>query len=156
MSIRARIEDAMVLWKHNRREGAWVMALTAVAGTARKRYPRPISDNQAFRSFIRDVTPKLMLDKPTQGAPDVTVVFDTTDKTHPEDMIYNDFRCHLFHEGTLSRQVALSESRIVDGEHQGLLNVRAQEIDIPDFFVLRLMDAVREAPENKSEFGPAT
>ena len=59
MSIKARIEDAEILWQHGRKEGAWVLALVAAASTSRKRYPRPMKDSQAFKSFIRDVLPTL-------------------------------------------------------------------------------------------------
>ncbi len=61
MSIKARIEDAEVLWQHGRKEGAWVLALIAAAATSRKRYPKPIKDNEAFKSFIREVLPTFMV-----------------------------------------------------------------------------------------------
>ena len=40
MSIRARIEDTLVLWYTGRREGALLAALVAAAATSRKRYPK--------------------------------------------------------------------------------------------------------------------
>ncbi len=91
MSIKARIEDAEALWQHGRKEGAWVLALVAAAATSRKRYPRPIKDNEAFKSFIRDVLPTLMYGKPLQGTPNPRIVFD---QTPVEDIVYEHLRCN--------------------------------------------------------------
>src|SRR3989344_173508 len=66
MGIKERIEDAKYLWQQGRKEGAWIMALIATAATARKRYPRPMNDNESFKSFIQDIAPIIMLGK---GAP---------------------------------------------------------------------------------------
>ena len=148
MSIKARIEDAEILWQHGRKEGAWVLALVAAAATSRKRYPRPIYDNVAFKSFIRDVLPTLMFGKPLQGTPNPRIVFD---QTPVEDIIYEHIRCYLLHEGEVAQQVAFSESKIVDGKLQATLAVGSPN-EIPDFWVLNLMKAVKEAPENASEF----
>jgi hypothetical protein len=37
MSIKARLEDAMVLWDQVRKKGAWAMVLVATAATSRRR-----------------------------------------------------------------------------------------------------------------------
>ena len=150
MSIRDRTEDVEFLWQHGRKEGAWVLALTAAAATSRKRYPRPRPDNEAFKSFIRDVLPTLMFGRPSQGAPNPAIVFD---QTPVEDIIYEHLRCMLFHEGQISEQVAFSESQIVDGALEARLAVGTPN-EIPEFWVLNLLKAVREAPENAAEFGP--
>jgi hypothetical protein len=60
MSIKTRIDDAEHLWAEGRKEGAWVQALIAAAATARKRYPKPMSDSKAFKSFICDITNVIM------------------------------------------------------------------------------------------------
>lgn len=148
MSIKVRIEDAKTLWQLGRKEGAWVLALIAAAATSRKRYPKPMKDGQAFKSFIRDVLPTLMYGKPLQGAPNPRIVFD---QTPVEDIIYEHLRCNLVHEGEVAQQVAFSESKIVDGKLQATLVVGSPN-RIPDFWVLNLMKAVMEAPENASEF----
>jgi hypothetical protein len=149
MSIKARLEDAEVLWQHGRKEGAWLLALVAAAATSRKRYPRPINDNEAFKSFIRDVLPTLMYGKPLQGTPNPRIVFD---QTPVEDIVYEHLRCNLVHEGEIAQEVAFSECKIVDGKLQATLGVGSPNL-IPDFWVLHLMKAVKEAPENASEFG---
>jgi hypothetical protein len=56
MSIRDRVEDAEFLWNSNKKEGAWVQAMIATAATARKRYPKPLSDSQSFKNYIIDVS----------------------------------------------------------------------------------------------------
>ena len=150
MSIKSRIEDAAVLWQHGRKEGAWVLALVAAAATSRKRYPRPIKDHEAFKSFIRDVLPTLMSGKPLlEETTNPEIVFD---QTPVADIVYEHLRCNLFHEGEIDQRVAFSESKVVDGKLQATLAVGSPNL-IPDFWVLHLMKAVKEAPENASEFG---
>lgn len=148
MSIKARIEDAEVLWQHGRKEGAWILALVAAAATSRRRYPRPIKDNEGFKSFIRDVLPTLMYGLPLKGAPNPRIVFNDTPL---EDIIYEHLRCNLLHEGEMGREIAFSESTIVDGKLQATLTVGSPN-RIPEFWVLHLMKAVKEAPENASDF----
>ena len=55
VSIRARVEDAEFLWKHERYEGAFLSALSAVAATARLRYPdrKATKDGDSFRQFLK-------------------------------------------------------------------------------------------------------
>jgi len=149
MSIKARVEDADLLWRQGRKEGAWVSALVAAAATSRKRYPKPIHDNKAFKDFIRDILPTLISGKSLQaGTPNPSIVFD---QTPVEDILYEHLRCNLLHEGTPSPKLAFSESKIVDGNVQATLEVGVPN-KIPDFWVLNLLKAVREAPENVSEF----
>ncbi len=50
--IEDRVEDARLLWEAGRREGAFLMALIAVAARARASYPRSVGDRSAFESFI--------------------------------------------------------------------------------------------------------
>ena len=54
MSIRARVEDSLLLWKGGRLEGAFFNALVAVAATARRRFPdrKDVSDREAFIRFL--------------------------------------------------------------------------------------------------------
>lgn len=149
MSIKDRVEEAELLWRQGRKEGAWAVALIAAAATSRKRYPRPIHDNEAFKSFIRDIMPTLMYGKQLEGTPNPRIIFD---QTPVEDIIYEHLRCNLVHEAELSQKVAFSKSVIVDGKLQATLAVGKPNI-IPDFWVLHLIKAVREAPENVAEFG---
>ena len=152
MGVKDRIEDAGVLWEAGRREGAWVMALIAAAATSRKRYPKPETrlDSDAFKKFIRDIMPTLTLDKSLHDTqPNPGVMF--RDKPL-EDIIYHHLRCNLVHEAGLDPAVAFSESKIVDGERMATLSVGSPNI-IPDFWVRNLIQAVKGAPENASDFG---
>ncbi|MCG3130202.1 MAG: hypothetical protein FLDDKLPJ_00955 [Phycisphaerae bacterium] len=152
MSVKARIEDAGLLWKHGRKEGAWVLALVAAAATSRKRYPRPCSDSKGFKQFIRDVSGTLVTGKPASDVANPQIVFN---QTPLEEIVYEHLRCNLVHEGQVAAPVAFSESQVVNGKLQATLAVGSPNV-IPDFWVLNLMRAIREAPENASEFGAAS
>ena len=132
MSIKARFEDAEVLSKHGRKEGTWELALVAAAATSRKRYTRPIKDNEAFKSVIRDVLPTLFYGKPLLGTPNPRIVFG---QTPVEDIIYEHLRCNLVHKGEIAQQIAFSESKVVDGTLQATLAVGSPNL-VPDFWVL--------------------
>ena len=154
MSIRTRIEDAEHLWAHGRREGAWVQALIAAAATARKRYPRPKSDSTAFKAFICDITGALLTG--SVEAPGPTYVrFYSEDRGHHrklEDVFYGELRCNLIHEAEL-KEIGFSESTFDDGHYTGTLSVPTRgPAQIPDFWVLHLIAAVKAAPEYKEAF----
>ena len=147
MSIKARLEDAMVLWDQGRKEGAWALVLIAAAATSRKRYPRPMKDNESFNQFIRDIEGTIVLGQ-FPVPPMDPIMFGTAPMT---DIIYEHMRCNLVHEAEFHQKVALSESRIINGimeaEHRiGTTN------ELPDFWVIHLALAVRFAPESASDF----
>ena len=92
MSIKTRTDDAEHLWTQGRKEGAWVQALIAAAATARKRYPRPIPDSQAFKSFICDIA-HVILTGLTDGASPTYIRFysdNRADHRKLEDMFYTE------------------------------------------------------------------
>lgn len=147
MSVKARLEDAMILWDRGRKEGAWALVLVAAAATSRKRYPRPMRDNDSFKRFMRDV-----LDTVISGNhPPRPLSPIILDKIPLEDILYEHMRCNLVHEAELGGLVSLSESKIVDGNLTAELRVGAVH-EVPDFWVIHLAKAVRLAPENASEF----
>jgi hypothetical protein len=86
MSIRNRIEDAEFLWQHGRLEGAFLLALVAVAATSKRLHPND-GDRQAFESFLR------------QGVFErISVEF--RGQLHPVyHIFYKWLRCELVHEG---------------------------------------------------------
>jgi hypothetical protein len=55
MSLRERVEDAMLLSENGRRDGAFLVALIAVAATARRRFPARtlVGDREAFAGFVQ-------------------------------------------------------------------------------------------------------
>src|SRR5258708_2189152 len=92
VSIKTPIDDAEHLWAHERKEGAWVQALIAAAATARKRYPRPTPDNQAFKLFICDVSHVIMTGR-TDGASPTYIRFysdNRGDHRKLEDVFYTE------------------------------------------------------------------
>ena len=154
MSIKTHIEDAEHLWARGRKEGAWTQALIAAAATARKRYPKPISDSQAFKSFICDIA-GVIITGSTGGASPTFIRFYTDnrgDHRKLEDIFYTELRCNLIHEAEL-KEVGFSESKLVDGRYEGTLAVPTRgQAEIPDFWMLHLIAAIKAAPENSDEF----
>ena len=130
----------------------------STAVTARKRYPIPMSDNQAFKSFICDITHVIMTGS-TNGPSPTYIRFysdNTDDHRKLEDIFYTELRCNLVHEGEL-KEVGFSESRLDDGRYEGTLSVPTRgPAKIPDFWVLHLIAAVKAAPENSGLFGSST
>lgn len=161
MSVKARIEDAKVLWEGGRLEGAVIQVLIAVAATVRKRYPRPMPDNQAYKKFVLDE-----LEKITNG-PTVNVAFyfRGNHRVPLENIIYEFVRCELVHEGQLPADIALTQPVVGDGKPFGkspdgtpydgkLLNllVLNDVLGFPIGWIWNLVRVVAEAPENKNEF----
>lgn len=150
MSIKARIEDAEQLWANGRKEGAWVQALIAAAATARKRYPRPMSDNESFKSFIRDIARTILSGKPDAKGPLYIRFYSEHRGQHRklEDIFYSELRCNLVHEAEL-KEVGFSESKVEGKRLVASLSVPTRgAAKIPDFWVLHLIAAVKAAPEN--------
>lgn len=154
MSIKSRVEDAMALWNAGRKEGAWVLALVAAAATARKRYPRPMKDNESFKAFICDISATLIYGQPASDKrPGIFFGGALL-----EDIIYTDMRCKLVHEGEIEGTVVLNECRFVDGNMTATMRVGGdgKPHEFPDFWALHLLKAVKEAPENHDLFGEGT
>ena len=99
MSIRKRVEDALLLYKNGRHEGAFLTALVAVAATARREYPnRKMTDRECFETF---------LNKRHRGI--LQVEFRGELHTIPY-IFYKWFRCELVHEGGLPMDVEFIDS----------------------------------------------
>ena len=90
MSIRSRIEDALILYKSGRYEGAFLNALVAVAATARLEDPNnTMRDGECFETF---------LDKQQRGITKIEFRGELNTVPH---IFYKWFRCELVHEGGL-------------------------------------------------------
>jgi hypothetical protein len=162
MSERDRIDDAVLLWKHARREGAFISILIAAAATARKRYPKPkrgekvakgrpragepASDNVAFKSFMLDEMDKIT------GGPKYNVVVPFQGKDTPlEDILYTYLRCELLHEGKTPPSIRFTDPVIKDGKSYSVLELK-DPIGIPINFLWNLARAVAQAKENRPLF----
>jgi hypothetical protein len=148
MSIRERLEDAMLLWEAGRKQGAWIQVLIAAAATSRKRFPSK-KDGEAFRAFIREVTPTITnaSNPPIPGGVSLIFNADTSDQLPFDQVMYKHLRCNLLHEGVMPSKVCFSESRMVDGKMVADLH-GGVPLTIPDFWVMNLAKAVADAREN--------
>jgi hypothetical protein len=156
VSIKTRIEDAEHLWAEGRKEGAWVQALIAAAATARRRYPRPMTDNQSFKSFICDIAGVIMSGRMDAPSPAYIRFYTENRAEHRtlEEIFYAELRCNLVHEAEL-KEVQFSESHVENGNLVASLFVPTKgAAEIPDFWVLHLIAAVRAAPENCDHWPP--
>jgi hypothetical protein len=115
--LRERVEDAILLWDAGRTEGAFLLALIAVAARARQDYPRPIRDRDAFERFVR-----------SRFRPRVSVEYRGELQTL-ECVFYKWMRCELVHDGGLPVDLCINE----DSE-PGELSVRAG--GAPDYVLL--------------------
>ena len=150
LSIKTRIEDAEHLWAEGRKEGAWVQALIAAAATARRRYPLPMSDNQSFKSFICDIAGVIVSGKTDAPGPQYFRFYTDNRAEHRklEDIFYSELRCNLVHEAEL-KEVGFSESKVEGDRLVASLSVPTHgAAEIPDFWVLHLIAAIKDAPEN--------
>jgi len=96
-SLQDRVEDARLLWDARRREGAFLIALLAVAARARQEYPRPIADRDAFERFIE-----------SRFRPRISVEF-RGDLYSLERVFYKWMRCELVHDGGLPVDLQFKE-----------------------------------------------
>ena len=135
MSLRARIQDAVMLWENGRREGAFLSALIAVAATSRRRYldRQAVRDREAFERFLTD-------------AISVRLSVEYRGECHAiEHVLYKWLRCELVHEGGLPVNI---EFLADDG-----LSVRAggapeYVLKISRGWFRHLINSVVTAPEN--------
>ena len=106
--------------------------------------------HNSFTAFIRDITPTLIYGKPSIGKQPMIVFGDKP----IEEIIYKDMRCKLVLEGQIEGSGVLDECRLVEGNLTGTMRVGSSDKphEFPDFWVLHLLKAVREAPENRDLF----
>jgi hypothetical protein len=106
--VQERVDDAVALWREDRREGAFLLALVAVVARARQDFPRPMGEAAAFRSYFRQrFTPRLSI--------------EYRGKMWPiEDIFYKWFRCEIVHAGGLPVDIGFLEDT-----RPGDLRVRA-------------------------------
>ena len=141
MSVRDRLDDARVLYASNRRTGALLSALIAVAATSRKRYPRDtMGDGEAFKRFLHDematLTPARNFRVKFRGA-----------LIPLEDLLYHVVRCELAHEAELPEDVVFQPGANLS------VRVDPDRITFSDALINRLANVVQQAAENADVFG---
>jgi hypothetical protein len=151
MSVHQRVLDAEFLWNSNHREGAWILAMIATAATARKRYPRPTPDNQAFKQYVQDISYTIVSGKPKPPNLQKGQLLVKFGERPFEDVLYKDYRCSWVHEAGLDN-AGLSESKI-EGDNIIIETlVVGEHPQIPENWLLNLLNAIRWSPENAGEF----
>lgn len=139
IGIRNRIDDALFLWKNGRAEGALLLALIAVAATARLRYPI-MKDRECFEQFLRDT-----------HLPILRVEY--RGECHPfEHIFYKWLRCQLVHEGGLPLDI-----QFIGEDEPNSMFVRAG--GAPEYILKighgwfdHMIGSVILAPENSGHF----
>jgi hypothetical protein len=142
MSIRARVEDSLLLWENGRLEGAFLNVLVAVAASSRRRFPdrKTVGDRESFLRFL-------------EGAHSVRLSVEYRGECLPvEEIFYKWFRCQLVHEGGLPGDITF----MTDSEPNAF-SVRAG--GAPEFILKvshgwfhHMVDTVVSAFENVVEF----
>jgi len=138
MSIKSRIEDALLLYQNGRYEGAFLNALVAVAATSRHEIQdRSIGDRECFEKF---------LDKKRRGV--IKIEFRGELHTVPH-IFYKWFRCELVHEGGLPIDV-----EFIKTEDMSIRAGGAPEyiLKISHGWFHWLINSVIEAPCNEKDF----
>ena len=139
MSIENRIADAELLWKNDHKDGAFLCALVAIAGTARKRYPKD-KDNAAFTRFLGDCS-------------NVRLNVEFRGQLQSIEMIFYKFmRCEIVHEGGIPPDIGFGEDL-----QSGEMTVRAggapeYVLEIGTGWFFHLLNTVRQAKENSDLF----
>ncbi|MDH4240222.1 MAG: YhcH/YjgK/YiaL family protein [Phycisphaerae bacterium] len=138
--IRARLQDAEILYRNGRKEGALLSVLVAVAATSKKRYPKVKSDKEAFIKFAGEEMFKI-----TGGIRKYRLKFRNEIITL-EDLLYKFVRCELAHEGNIPEDIVFEEN------YDQRYVVTDRQIILPYRLLKGLALAVIEAPENKDLF----
>ena len=146
MSIKERINDADILFKLERKEGALLLVLVAVAATSRKRYPKSeiTRDNQAFKKFVSEE-----MSKYAPGWKEDTKV-QINFRGRPLWMphaLYKFIRCNLAHEAELPEYISFKGEK---GFNVTVLN--NEQLIISDAIFHYLKKIVIDAPENADLF----
>jgi hypothetical protein len=109
-----------------------------------------MADNKAFKAFICDIARVIMTGELGAPGPGYYRFYSGSRANHRtlEDIFYAELRCNLVHEAEL-KEVGFSESRVEADRLVASLSVPASgPAEIPDFWVLHLIAAIKSAPEN--------
>ncbi len=145
MSVKQRTDDALLLYRSDRHEGALLSTLIAIAATARKRRDRSAcGDKESFTKFVGEEM--LVI---TRGAARNFNVRFRAERMPLQQFFYVFLRCELVHEGRLPDDV-----RFISPDDAGGIRISVSEksIELSRNWLDGLYNAVRFAPENSDEF----
>jgi hypothetical protein len=142
MSIRARIEDALFLWEHDRLEGAFLSALAAVAASARRQFPnrKVVGDRESFERFLID-------------AHSVRISVEFRGECHPvEHIFYKWLRCELVHEGGIPVDIQFMQDAKLESMSVRAGGAPEYILKISHGWFYHLISVVISSPVNADEF----
>jgi hypothetical protein len=147
MSVKARIDDARVLWQAGRKEGALLSVCIAVAATSRKRYPRDCNprktDREAFTGFLSDEIPRIVT-----FTSSISLRF-RGEILRLKEILYKFVRCELAHEAELPEDVYfMPGDKIAFCFDDNKLGMSEKLIEV-------LLTTVTRASENRGLFAEA-
>ncbi len=139
MGIRRHIEDALFLWKAGRRESAFLLAVVAVAATARKEQPTT-TDRAAFEAFVKKIRPYPL------------AIFYRGEMRPIEEIFYKWLRCVLVHEAEWPADV-----EFIPNPAPGLSTIRAaggdqDVLQLSENWFDDIVHIVVQSPANIGEF----
>lgn len=138
MSVQSRIRDAEIAWQEGRKEKSLLAALSAVNDTARRRYPQATDGREAMSHFVADIGGQL-----TGGTVDL---FDWSFRggTSLGEVLHDVYRT-LLDTGKMPADVEL-----VSGEEFDVQVLAGNRRGYCDCLIPRLVNAVKQAPENRT------
>ncbi len=139
MGIRRHIDDALFLWSTGRRESAMLLAVVAVAATARKEMPTA-TDRVAFETFVKRIRPYPLS------------VFYRGAMRPIEEILYRWLRCVLVHEADWPADV-----EFIPDPAPGLSTIRAaggneDVLQLSENWFDDMVHIVVQSPMNADEF----
>ncbi len=144
MSVRQRTEDAILLYRSDRHDGALLNMLVAVAATARKRRNcKTANDHSSFTQFVGEEM--LVI---TSGIKNYNVRFRASDMPLQE-FFYQFLRCELVHEGKLPNDVRFTKQ---DNPASLVISITESCFELSHSWLDGLYKAVQFAPENVDQF----
>jgi hypothetical protein len=138
--IHRRVEDANVLWRLDRREGAFILALVAVGAAARRAHPA-LHDQAAFETYLL-----------SQRSWRISVEY-RGEQIPVETVLYKLLRCQLVHEAGMA-----ADLEFLDGVPDDDLVLRAggapeHVLKVSPGWFQHLIECALAMPQWRSLFG---
>lgn len=145
MSIRSRVEDAILLYSAGRDDGALLSLMVAVGATSRRRRPdrKKVTDREAFEAFLGEEMVNMF------KAQNCNVRI-RGNLVPLQEVLYKWVRCQLVHEAAVPEAVRFIRSGPTTSR---ILKVGPTGIELSHGWLQAFIDVVAAAPQNKDEFG---